>query len=142
MNLFAAITNKDGQKELMTAPLDGTILEGVTRDSVIELAQEKLAPEGWKISERKFHMRELSEAHEEGRLHEVFGAGTAAIVSPIRNISYRGRTIDCGLATDQEVGPLAKLMKDTIESIQYGEIEHPWRYLAIQHPLAQSRNHC
>lgn len=111
----------------MTAPLDGTILEGVTRDSVIELAQEKLGPEGWKISERKFHMRELREAHDEGRLHEVFGAGTAAIVSPIRNIAYRGETIDCGLAKDQEVGSVAKLMKDTIESIQYGEIEHPWR---------------
>lgn len=127
MNLFAAITDKSGQKELMTAPLDGTILEGVTRDSVLDLAREKLGPEGWKISERKFHMRELSEAHDEGRLLEVFGAGTAAIVSPIRNIAYRGRSIDCGLPADQEVGPVAKLMKDTIETIQYGEMEHPWR---------------
>ena len=127
MNLFAAITNKSGQKELMTAPLDGTILEGVTRESVLELAQEKLGSEGWKISERKFHMRELSEAHDEGRLHEVFGAGTAAIVSPIRNISYRGRSIDCGLPKDKEVGPVALMLKEMIEGIQYGEIEHPWR---------------
>ncbi|KAH0394152.1 branched-chain-amino-acid aminotransferase, partial [Aureobasidium melanogenum] len=47
MNLFAAIINKDGKKELMTAPLDGTILEGVTRDSILELARERLVPEGW-----------------------------------------------------------------------------------------------
>jgi branched-chain amino acid aminotransferase len=55
MNLFAAIKNKEtGQPELLTAPLDGTILEGVTRDSVLGLARERLEPKGWKILERKF----------------------------------------------------------------------------------------
>ena len=127
MNLFAAIKNKDGQKELMTGPLDGTILEGVTRDSVLQLAHERLAPEGWKISERKFHMRELNEAASEGRLLEVFGAGTAAIVSPVRTINYRGENISCGLRADQEVGEIAGRMKGWIEAIQYGEEEHPWR---------------
>jgi branched-chain amino acid aminotransferase len=68
MNMFAVIKDrKTGQKELVTAPLDGTILEGVTRDSILALARERLAPEGWKISERKYTMRELAEAAKEGR---------------------------------------------------------------------------
>jgi branched-chain amino acid aminotransferase len=59
MNMFVAIADKQtGQKELVTAPLDGTILEGVTRDSVLHLARERLVPEGWKVSERKYTMKE------------------------------------------------------------------------------------
>lgn len=127
MNLFAATINKDGQKELMTAPLDGTILEGVTRDSVLTLAKERLIPEGWKVSERRFTMRELAEAYEEGRMLEVFGAGTAAVVSPIRNISWRNKLIGCGLEEGEEVGSITARMKDWIEGIQYGDEEHPWR---------------
>lgn len=128
MNLFAAIQKKDGTKELVTAPLDGTILEGVTRDSVLGLARERMAPEGWKISERRCHMREITEAVAEGRLMEVFGSGTAAIVSPVRAISYKDEMIDCGLPADQEAGPIAKKMKDWIEGIQYGdEPNNKWR---------------
>jgi branched-chain amino acid aminotransferase len=127
MNLFAAIINKDGQKELMTAPLDGTILEGVTRNSVLALAEERLVPEGWKISERRFHMRELVEAAKEGRMLEVFGSGTAAVVSPVRSISYNDELVSCGLTADIEAGPITKRFKDWIEGIQYGDEEHPWR---------------
>jgi branched-chain amino acid aminotransferase len=127
MNFFAAIKNKDGQKELMTSPLDGTILEGVTRDSVLALARERLEPEGWKVSERKFTMAELAEASDEGRLLECFGAGTAVIISPVRCISWKGRLVQCGLQENQEAGPIAERMLDWIVSIQYGEEEHPWR---------------
>lgn len=127
MNLFAAIVNKDGQKELMTAPLDGTILEGVVRDSVLTLARERLAPQGWKISERRFPMRELVEAANEGRMLEVFGSGTAATVSPVRVISYQGELVNCGLPDNEEVGPIALQMKDWLDGIQYGDEEHPWR---------------
>ena len=126
MNLFAAIVNKDGQKELMTAPLDGTILEGVVRDSILTLAKERMEPEGWKVSERKFTMRELVEASDEGRMLEVFGSGTAAVVAPVRSISYNGKLINCGLQEGQEVGAVTKRMKDWIEGIQYGEEDHPW----------------
>ena len=132
MNLFAAIVGKDGQKELMTAPLDGTILDGVTRDSVLQLARERMVPEGWKVSERKFHMRELTDAYSEGRLLEVFGAGTAAIVSPIRSISWKGQIVGCGLKEDEEVGPTTLRMKKWIEGIQYGDEDHPWRYVNPQ----------
>ncbi|KAK2626193.1 hypothetical protein QTJ16_004455 [Diplocarpon rosae] len=133
MNMFVALKNKEtGQNELITAPLDGTILEGVTRDSVLTLARERLAPEGWIITERKYTMRELADAANEGRLLEAFGAGTAAIVSPIRNISWKGDLVDCGLKTDEEAGPVALRMKDWIEARQYGDEEHEWSYVVPQ----------
>lgn len=127
MNLFVAWMNKEGKKELITAPLDGTILEGVTRDSVLDLARERLAGEGWEVAERRFTIKEVKSAAAEGRLLEVFGAGTAAIVSPVRNISWNGESIDCGLEEGKEAGPVAAQMKDWIERIQYGIEEHPWR---------------
>ncbi|KAJ9318827.1 hypothetical protein DTO271D3_957 [Paecilomyces variotii] len=130
MNLFIALRNKEtGQKELVTAPLDGTILEGVTRDSVLQLARERLLPEGWAVSERKIRMSEVAEAAETGRLIEVFGAGTAAIVSPVRKISYKGNLVDCGLKENEEAGEIALRMKNWIESIQYGDEEHKWSYV-------------
>lgn len=126
MNFFVAIQHKNGEKELMTAPLDGTILDGVVRDSVLALARERMVPQGWKISERRFHMRELAEAAKEGRLLEVFGSGTAATVSPVRAISYKGELVDCGLPAGKEFGPVVEQMKNWIEGIQYGEEDHPW----------------
>ncbi|KAK8084617.1 branched-chain amino acid aminotransferase [Apiospora hydei] len=107
MNMFVAMKNKEtGQKELLTAPLDGTILPGVTRDSILALAREKLAPEGWMISERKYTMKEVAEASKEGRLMEAFGAGTAAIS-----------------------GEIALRMKGWIEARQYGDEEHEWSHV-------------
>jgi branched-chain amino acid aminotransferase len=127
MNLFAAIKGKDGTPELVTAPLDGTILEGVTRGSILELAQERLVPKGWKVSERKFTMKELAEAADEGRLLEIFGSGTAAVISPVRKISWKNRIVDCGLEDHVEAGPVAQQMLEWLEAIMYGEEEHPWR---------------
>jgi len=128
MNLFTAIKNKEtGQNELLTAPLDGTILEGVTRDSILSLARERLVPEGWKVVERKYTMQEIASAADEGRLLEIFGAGTAAVVSPVRKISWKGRMVDCGLPEGKEAGPVAERMLDWINRIQYGIEEHPWR---------------
>ncbi|KAF7931447.1 uncharacterized protein EAE98_002629 [Botrytis deweyae] len=129
MNMFVAIKNKEGQKELVTAPLDGTILEGVTRDSVLSLAREKLTKDGWIISERKYTMSELADASKEGRLLEAFGAGTAAVVSPVRNISWKGNLVECGLRPDQEAGEIALKMKEWIEARQYGDEEHEWSYV-------------
>lgn len=129
MNFFAAIKDKEtGKKTLMTAPLDGTILEGVIRDSVLDLARERLEPEGWEVEERKFTMWELANAADEGRLIEAFGTGTAAVVSPVRKIGWKGRLVECGLKEDQEVGDVTKRMKAWIEGIQYGIEEHPWSW--------------
>ena len=128
MNFFAAIQDKrTGQKELITAPLEGTILPGVTRDSVLALAREKLEPAGWKVSERGLTMQEMADAAHDGRLIEAFGSGTAAVVSPIRNIGWKGRLVSCGLEDGQEAGEIALKMKDWIERRQYGDEEHEWR---------------
>jgi branched-chain amino acid aminotransferase len=128
MNLFIAIKDKEtGQNELVTAPLDGTILEGVTRDSVLALARERMVPKGWKVSERYLRMQDIADAEDEGRLLEVFGAGTAAIVSPVRKISWKERLIDCGLKPGEEAGEVAIQIKDWMEGIQYGDEENEWR---------------
>ena len=130
MNLFVAMVNKEtGKKELVTAPLDGTILEGVTRDSVLSLAREKLVPEGWVVSERKYTMAEVEEASREGRLIEAFGSGTAAVICPIRSISWKGKMVGCGLSQHEEAGEIAGKMKDWIMARQYGDEEHEWSYV-------------
>ena len=127
MNLFVAWINEEGERELVTAPLDGTILDGVTRDSILDLSRDRLAPKGWKTSERKITMPQVRKAAEQGRLLEVFGAGTAAIVAPVRTIHYEGEDIEVPLLPGQEAGPLAALMKAWIEGIQYGEEpKNPW----------------
>jgi branched-chain amino acid aminotransferase len=131
MNLFVAIKDKEtGQKELITAPLDGTILHGVTRDSILSLARERLVPEGWKISERKYTMSEVSNASKEGRLIEAFGSGTAVVIAPVRSISWKGNLVDCGLKADEEAGELAQKMLGWIEARQYGDEESDWSYIA------------
>jgi branched-chain amino acid aminotransferase len=130
MNLFCAWKDaKTGQPTLITAPLDGTILEGVTRDSILALARERLEPQGWKVEERKHTMQELSDAVDENRILEVFGAGTAAVVSPVRRISWKGRLLSCGLPDDTECGPVTQQMKDWSEGIQRGEEEHAWSHI-------------
>ena len=129
MNFFAAIRNKKtGKPELWTAPLDGTILEGVTRDSVLALARERLGKEGWEVREEQFTMNDLAQAADEGRLMEAFGAGTAAVVSPVRKIGWKGRIVECGLKEGEEAGEVAMRMKNWIEGIQYGDEEHEWSF--------------
>lgn len=127
MNFFAVLRSEDGQnKELVTPLLDGTILEGITRDLVLALARERLVPEGWTISERHVTMSELAAAADQGRLVEAFGAGTAAVVSPIRTIAWKDRLVNCGLPLGREVGETAARMKGWIESIQYADEKHAW----------------
>lgn len=129
MNFFAAFRDKTtGKKQLITAPLDGTILAGVTRDSILALARERLVPEGWEVLERKFTMSDMAEAADEGRLLEAFGAGTAAVVSPVRRVSWRGRMVECGLKEGEEAGEVARRMLGWIEGIQSGAEEHGWSW--------------
>ncbi|KAH8703316.1 putative branched-chain amino acid aminotransferase [Talaromyces proteolyticus] len=131
MNLFVAWVNPEtNTKELLTPPLDGTILPGITRDSILDLARERLVPDGWTVSEKRVYMREIKEASEQGRLLDFFGAGTALIVSPIRSITWNGGVVDCGLKEGHEIGDLAQTVKKWIEDIQYGETEHPWSIVA------------
>lgn len=128
MNLFVVWANPStGKKELVTPPLDGTILPGVTRMSILELARERLEGPGLEVVERRITMGELAAASKEGRLLEVFGAGTAVVVSPVRSIRWGDQIISCGLQEGQEAGPLSLQMKTWLEEVQYGLVEHSWR---------------
>ena len=75
-------------------------------------------------------MRELAEAADRGDLLEAFGSGTAAVVSPIRNISWQGRNVDCGLKDGLEAGETALRMQSWIQGIQHGDEKgNPWSVL-------------
>ncbi|EGC39193.1 branched-chain amino acid aminotransferase [Dictyostelium purpureum] len=124
MNMFVLWKNNDGELELITPPLhDGTILPGITRDSILSLARQ------WgefKVSEKNFTMSELAKAIKEGRVKEAFGAGTAAIVSPIKSISYKGEEYPIPIDESIQCGQLTKRVSDKILAIQYGEVESDW----------------
>ena len=80
MNIFCFWKNEKGEDELITPPLDGTILPGITRDSILNLAR---GFKEFKVTEKVFKIQEVIQAVEEGRLYEIFGSGTAALVSPV-----------------------------------------------------------
>ena len=109
MNMFFLIDN-----ELVTAPLSGTILPGITRSTVLDLVAEW--PE-YKISERRIAIDEVMDAAQSGRLKEAFGAGTAAIISPVSQIVYQDQPVQVG---DGQTGPLAQRLFNEITSVQYG----------------------
>jgi branched-chain amino acid aminotransferase len=127
MNFFCAVKDsKTGKNELVTPPLDGTILEGVTRDSILSLARERLNPDEWIISERNLSIHELEEKAEKGELLEAFGSGTAAIVSPIKEVGYNGKAINIPLLPGEESGPMTKQFLQWIQELQYGVVESDW----------------
>jgi branched-chain amino acid aminotransferase len=113
MNIFFVIAD-----EIVTPELNGSILPGITRNSVIKLAKH------WndKVAERKISIDELMQAHASGKLQEVFGAGTAAIISPVGEIKYGDQVITIA---GGEVGPVARKYYDAITGIQYGKAEDP-----------------
>jgi branched-chain amino acid aminotransferase len=117
MNIFFKIDNV-----LITAPLEGgTILGGVTRDSVIQLAEEM----GVTVEERQLSIQEVFDAYEAGRLEEVFGTGTAAVISPVGVLNWNDRVIE---VNGGEMGELSQKMYDKITAIQYGKEpdRHGW----------------
>jgi len=113
MNIFFVIDD-----EIITPELNGSILPGVTRKSVIALARH------WneKVSERKISIDEVIDAHAAGRLKEVFGAGTAAVISPVGEIKYGDQVITIN---DNQTGPVAQKYYTAITNIQYGRAEDP-----------------
>ena len=124
MNLFVFWKNEAGEDELVTAPLDGTILPGVTRDSLLTLARE------WgefKVTERTFTIDELCKAVDEGRVYESFGAGTAAVVAPVKNINFDGSNYAIPVEVEGNAGPLALRFWNELLGIQYGDFEHKWQ---------------
>ncbi|MGA2297411.1 MAG: branched-chain amino acid aminotransferase [FCB group bacterium] len=117
MNIVFVIDN-----EIITPSLEaGTILAGVTRDSVLTLARQW----GMKVSERAIEIGEVMDAHKKGLLQEIFGTGTAAVISPVGHLRHKDTVIEIN---NMKIGPIAQKLYDTITSIQYGEIpdEHGW----------------
>lgn len=106
---------------LVTPALGGSILPGVTRRSVLELADEW----GYKVEERRISIDELFNASKNGSLKEVFGSGTAAVISPVGKIHHQGTTINIG---DGKIGEFSERLYKEITDIQYGKIEdkHGW----------------
>jgi branched-chain amino acid aminotransferase len=101
--------------EIITPPLAGTILAGVTRDSVLALMREW----GLVVAERPITIDEVIEAAHAGTLKEVWGTGTAAVISPVGELAYKGERI---VVNGGRIGELTQKLYDTIVGIQYGTI--------------------
>jgi len=117
MNIFIRIGDT-----LITGPTSDRILDGITRKSILDIAKD----EGIKTEVRKITVAEVVDAAKNGNLKEMFGAGTAAVISPISTFGYRD--------TDYDLAELeksyAELLKKRITDIQYNRAEDPfgWRY--------------
>jgi len=141
MNLFIVFRKGDGTLELATPPLDGMILPGVTRDSVIALAKGHASktlilqdlPEQFEINERPVTMKEVKEAVKNGSLVELFGTGTAAIICPVNKIGYLGEDIVIPTGNDTTgLGPVSRVMLGEIASRQLGTIQSDWSVVVTE----------
>ena len=117
MNIFFLIDD-----ELITPPLSGSILPGITRDSVLRLTKDW----GLKVSEKRITIDEVLAANEKGSLQEIFGTGTAAVISPVGELNYKGRicTINKG-----KTGELAQKLFNELHAIQNGYKEDPYDWV-------------
>lgn len=114
MNVMFKINNK-----IVTAPCEGTVLPGVTRDSILHL----LKSWGYEVEERPLSIDELMEAGKNGTLEEAFGTGTAAVISPVGELNYKG---DIVTVNHFETGELTKKLYDTLTGIQWGNLDDPF----------------
>lgn len=116
MNLFVQIGDV-----FLTPPLEGSILDGVTRNSIITLLRE------WRyeVVERPIAIDEIRRAHAEGRLREVFGCGTAAVISPVGELGYKDQRL---VINDKKPGAVAQRLFHELTGIQRGTIpdRHDW----------------
>lgn len=117
MNVMFVIENK-----IYTAPLNGSILPGVTRDSMIHLLKSK----GYEVIEKQISINEIIEKSKKGLMTEAFGTGTAAVISPIGKLMYKEDVFfNC-----EKIGPVAQMLYDTLVAIQTGNEEDSfnWTY--------------
>ncbi|HDG98298.1 MAG TPA: branched-chain amino acid aminotransferase [Desulfobacterales bacterium] len=117
MNMFFVVGD-----EVITAPLTGTILPGITRDSVLRILKDW----GINVSERSLTIDEVVEAAENGRLKEAFGTGTAAVISPVGQITYKEKDY---VIAGGEMGELSEKLYNEIVALQYGEKEDPYGWV-------------
>ncbi|MCX7797925.1 MAG: branched-chain amino acid aminotransferase [Melioribacter sp.] len=117
MNIFVRF--KD---EVATPALTGSILPGITRMSVIQLLKDW----GYNVSERPISIQEVIEAYEKGELIEIFGTGTAAVISAISKLKYNEKVLHF---SDTTPGELALKLYDELTGIQYGKIEDRYGWI-------------
>ncbi|CAD5114340.1 DgyrCDS3480 [Dimorphilus gyrociliatus] len=122
MNIFMMWTNEKGVRELVTPPLSqGIILPGVTRLSLLELAKQ------WgefNVSERIITMKDLVNGLKDNRVEEVFGAGTACIVSPVDRVLYQNKWLE--VPTMEVENPTYGRLLKNLTDIQFGKAKSPW----------------
>lgn len=111
MNIMFKIAGK-----IYTAATTGTVLPGVTRRSIIELLKDW----GYEVIEGKLAIEDVMKAGHDGTLEEVFGTGTAAVVSPVKELAWKNDSVNIG---DGNIGPLTQKLYDTLTGIQWGKIE-------------------
>lgn len=111
MNIFFKINGT-----IVTPKLNGSILPGVTRDSVLELCRAWGLP----VKETKISIDDIYEAHSKGLLEEVFGTGTAAVISPVGQLRWEDHIMQ---VQDGGIGPVSQKLYDTLTGIQLGKIE-------------------
>ncbi|MBK9257644.1 MAG: branched-chain amino acid aminotransferase [Saprospiraceae bacterium] len=116
MNIFFVIDN-----EIITPALDGAILAGITRDSILTVFRDK----GFQVSERPITIDEVVEAHKAGKLSEVFGTGTAAVVAQVAKIKYKDYVIEL----NQSAFHYSNIAKDTINSIRDKSMEDKFGWI-------------
>ena len=116
MNMFTVFND-----EIATAPLTGSILPGITRDSVITILKDW----GYNIQERKVPIDEVFERYQKGELKELFGSGTAAVIAAIYKLKFKEQVIEF----KNEPGELAKKLYDYLTGIQYGKIEDKYGWV-------------
>ncbi len=119
MNIMFKINGK-----IVTPMLNGSILPGITRDSVLQLCRHWNIP----VEERKISVYELLEAQEKGTLEEVFGTGTAAVISPVGKLRYKDEVMTIG---DGSIGPVSQKLYDTVTGIQWGKIKDEFGWTVI-----------
>ena len=107
--------------EIYTAPIEGTVLPGVTRDSIIHILKDW----GMKVNEASVAIDDLMKAGHEGELEEAFGTGTAAVISPVGSLLYKDDTI---AINDFKTGELTQKLYDYLTGLQWGkhEDEYGW----------------
>ncbi|NPA48702.1 MAG: branched-chain amino acid aminotransferase [Thermodesulfobacteria bacterium] len=110
------------EDELATPALTGTILPGITRESVIQMARDW----GLRVTERRIPIEEVLEGAESGRLKECFGTGTAAVISPVGCLAYKGKEY---VINEGKTGPLARRLFEELTGIQYGEKPDPYGWV-------------
>ncbi|XP_069056805.1 branched-chain-amino-acid aminotransferase, cytosolic-like isoform X2 [Pleurodeles waltl] len=121
MNIFLYWINEHGEEELVTPPLNGVILPGVVRRSLLDMS---LQWGEFKVSEKTFTMNDLIKGLEENRVKEVFGSGTACVVCPVNRILYKDKNYHI---PTMENGPyLAKRFLKELTDIQYGRTPSEW----------------